>query len=157
MQDTSFNLEDADIVFLGGGSDREQEVVVNLLSDKKELLKQYVENGGVLLATCGGFEMLGDSFYSSGVKTEGLGILAIHAELAEKRLIGDVIIESELTKQPICGFENHAGQMDIGDYAPLGKVIYGSGNDKKSGYEGLVYQNLIATYLNADEKQHHPD
>lgn len=147
MQDSNFDLADTDIVFLGGGSDREQEVVVKLLSNKKDMLKQYVEDGGVLLATCGGFEMLGEFYYSSGAKAEGLGILSIHAEPAEKRFISDVIVKTELTEQSICGFENHAGCIDIGDYAPLGKVVYGGGNDKKSGNEGLVYKNLIATYL----------
>lgn len=146
-QNPAFDINDADIIVLGGGSDREMELVCELLSPQKDALKDYVENGGVFLATCGGFELLGNSFYSSSKKVKGLGILNIHADPAENRLISDVIVQTDLTTQPVCGFENHANRMDIGTHTPLGKVLYGHGNDGESAQEGLVYKNLIATYL----------
>ena len=43
-----------DIVLLGGGSDREQELVCGFLKDIKDDFKAYVEDGGVVLAVCGG-------------------------------------------------------------------------------------------------------
>lgn len=135
-QEDALDVSGYDILVLGGGSDKEQETVCRLLGEKKESLIAYLEDGGVMLATCGGFEMLGT-----------LGILDIHAEYQEKRLISDVVLQSELFDTPICGFENHAGRMNIGSYAPLGKVLFGNGNDGESGYEGLIYKNLIATYL----------
>ena len=135
-QDESLEISGFDIIVLGGGSDKEQETVCHLLSEKKEQLSAYIEDSGVMLATCGGFEMLGT-----------LGILDIRTEYQEKRLISAVILESEFSDLPICGFENHAGRTDIGDYTPLGKVLFGNGNDGESGYEGLVYKNLFATYL----------
>lgn len=140
------NFASADIIFLGGGSDREQEVVCSILKDKSEKLKEYIESGGVLLATCGGYEMLGGHYYSGDKKTEGLGALDIFAEKAEKRTIGNVILESDLFSQKIVGFENHIGKMNIGNHTPLGKVLCGSGNDG-NGYEGIAYKNTIATYL----------
>ena len=48
---------------------------------------------------------------------------------------------------PIVGFENHGGRTCINQTKPLGKVLYGSGNDGKTGYEGIVYKNVIGTYL----------
>lgn len=135
-QEDPLDISGFDIILLGGGADKEQETVCNLLSEKKAELSDYVENGGVLLATCGGFEILGT-----------LGILDIKTSHDEARLIGDVIVKSDLFDTPICGFENHAGRTDIGTYTPLGKVLYGNGSDGKSGYEGLVYKNLFATYL----------
>lgn len=48
---------------------------------------------------------------------------------------------------PVVGFENHGGRTFIGNNRPLGKVLYGSGNDGESGYEGVVYKNVIGTYL----------
>lgn len=135
-QEDTPDFSEADIIFLGGGSDKEEATVCGLLTEKKKELTDYIENGGVMLATCGGFEMLGT-----------LGILDIHTEYNENRLISDVIVQSELFASPICGFENHAGRTDIGNYTPLGKVLFGNGNDGKTGYEGLLYQNLFATYL----------
>lgn len=135
-QEDTPDFSDCDIVFLGGGADKEQESVCELLADKAEALKTYVENDGVMLATCGGFEMLGT-----------LGVLDIQTETAEKRLISDVILQSDLIDTPICGFENHSGRINIGNYTPLGKVLFGNGNNGTDGTEGLVYRNLIATYL----------
>ena len=48
---------------------------------------------------------------------------------------------------PVVGFENHAGRVDIKNNKPFGKVLFGFGNDGKSGYEGVVYKNVIGTYL----------
>lgn len=142
-----FSIEDADIIFLGGGSDREQEIVCDRLRDKAEQLKTYVENDGVLLATCGGFQILGEYYMTAGGKVEGLGVLDISAEYNEKRLIGNVVLESELFTQKIVGFENHPSRTDIGKYTHLGRVVVGYGNTDDCEVEGLVYKNVVATNL----------
>lgn len=141
------DFKNADIVFLGGGPDKEQDVVCEILKSQKEELSAYVENGGVLLACCGGYEILGKSYYSASVKKDGVGILDIYTEPCESRLISNVILQSDLFEQKITGFENHSGRMKIGDCAPLGRVILGNGNDGESGFEGAMYKNVIATYL----------
>lgn len=146
-KDNSMNLETADIIFVGGGSDREQEIVCELLLKKKDELISYVENGGVLVAVCGGYQLLGRYYQTANSKIEGLGILDIYTDAGDTRLIGNVVLESELFEQKITGFENHAGRTYIGNHTPLGKVLYGHGNTGESGYEGVVYKNIIATYL----------
>ena len=146
-QDDTLDISGADIIVLGGGSDREQEVVCKLLQQQKQALKDYVEAGSVLLATCGGYPLLGKYIKTADARMECLGILDITTEPADNRLISDVIVQSELVDQPICGFENHATYTHIGSHTPLGKVLYGNGNNKESGYEGVVYKNVFATYL----------
>lgn len=47
----------------------------------------------------------------------------------------------------VVGFENHGGRTYLNGNKPFGKVLYGAGNDGKSGYEGVVYKNVIGTYL----------
>ncbi len=141
------SLDDVDIVFLGGGSDKEQTIVANFLNDKRDEFKEYIEEGGVLLATCGGFEMLGKYFETSDGRVEGLGVLDFYTEFSGKRLISNVVIDSPLCSQKIIGFENHAGRTKIGDCVPLGRVLCGNGNDGESGYEGIIYKNVIATHL----------
>ena len=146
-KDDSFNAKDFDIIFLGGGSDREQEVVVEKLIPKKQELLEYIEDDGVLVAFCGGFPMLGKYYPSGDGRTDGLGLLDIYTEEAKGRFIGNVMVESELVSQKIIGFENHPGKTVIGSYKPLGKVICGYGNTGDGGYEGLVYKNVFASYL----------
>lgn len=146
-KDHSINLETADIIFIGGGSDREQEIVCSLLLKKKDELVRYVENGGTLVAVCGGYQLLGKYYQTNEKKIEGLGILDIYTDAGDTRLIGNVVLESDLFTQKITGFENHAGRTFIGDHTPLGKVLYGHGNNGESGFEGVVYKNVIGTYL----------
>lgn len=146
-KDHSINLETADIIFVGGGSDREQEIVCGLLLKKKAELINYVESGGVLVAVCGGYQLLGKYYQTADKKIEGLGILDIYTDAGDTRLIGNVVLESELFSLKICGFENHAGRTYIGSHTPLGKVVYGYGNNGESGFEGVIYKNVIGTYL----------
>ena len=136
-----------DIVLLGGGSDREQELVCGYLKDIRDDFKQYVEEGGVVLAVCGGYQLLG-KYYKTQTKTiEGLAILDITTEWEPERLVKNIILDSPLFDMPVVGFENHGGRTYIGKHTPLGKVFFGYGNTGKSGYEGVVYKNVIATYL----------
>ena len=136
-----------DIVLLGGGSDREQELVCGQLQNIRKDFQAFVENDGVVLAVCGGFQLLGN-YYKTETKTiEGLGILDITTEWAPERLIRNIVLNSPLFDTPVVGFENHGGRTHIGTHTPFGKVFYGLGNTGKSGYEGVVYKNVIATYL----------
>ena len=120
-----------DIVLLGGGSDREQELVCGFLKDIKDDFKAYVEDGGVVLAVCGGYQLLG-KYYKTNKKTiEGLSILDITTEWQPERLIRNIVLNSPLFEQPVVGFENHGGRTYIGDHTPFGKVFYGFGKYRK--------------------------
>jgi len=141
------NFSEVDIVLLGGGTDRNQELACRLLQGAKGEFKDYVEDNGVVLALCGGYQMLGEYYYNNNKKIEGLNILDITTTWKPKRFIRNIILNSPLFKTPIVGFENHSGRTHIGKHSPLGKVFFGVGNDGKSGHEGVVYKNLIGTYL----------
>ena len=141
------NFEDLDIVLLGGGSDREQMIVCTKLQEIREDFKRYVEDNGVVIAVCGGYQLLGHYYRTSEGEMKGLSLVDLYTEQGEGRLIDNVVLKSSLFDMPIVGFENHGGRTYIGDNTPLGKVLYGSGNDGKSGYEGVVYKNVIGTYL----------
>ena len=131
------DLDETDILYLGGGSDSEQEIVIKKLEKIKDKIKAFAENGGSILATCGGFQMLGD-----------LGIIDVKHKSAPKRASGNVVIECEIEgeKLLVAGFENHAYSTDIGDLTPLGNVLEGFGNNGM-GFEGAVYKNVVATNL----------
>lgn len=143
----NIDFENLDIILLGGGSDREQMLVCNRLKEIKDKFKSYVEDNGVVIAICGGYQLLGKYYETDDGKIDGLDIVDIYTIQEKGRLINNIFIESDLCEMPIVGFENHGGRTYINKNKPLGKVVFGKGNNGKSGYEGVVYKNVIGTYL----------
>lgn len=146
-----------DIVLLGGGSDREQQIAGEKLLQYRREFQAFVEDMGVVLAVCGGYQLLGSYYQTKTQKIEGLNLLDIYTEWHPERLVQNVVLDSPFFLRPVVGFANHAGRTDIGKYTPLGKVVYGYGNTKESGQEGLVYRNIIATYLHGPLLPKNPD
>lgn len=146
----SFDADLYDIAFFGGGQDYEQAILAKDLPNKKEGLHQFIENNGVVLAICGGFQLLGQYYTeSSGRKIDGLGIMK-HYTLNQinNRYIGDIKIYNEEFDETYYGFENHQGRTFLADnQKPLGQVIYGNGNNKEDGSEGMHYKNVFASYF----------
>lgn len=140
------DFENTDIIFIGGGGEREQLAVSNRLKELSAPLKAYAENGGVILAVCGGFEVLGKFYKTESATVEGAGVLDITTQYVSNNSVGNVVIKSDIIGTTIVGFENHSGRVDIGTHTPLGKVLAGFGHDGK-GTEGVIYKNVIATYL----------
>lgn len=148
--DGSLSLKDCDILFLGGGSDREQKIVCDKLLAHCDEIRNYIENGGVCIAVCGGYQLLGNFYQLKDETIEGLKILDTDTKRSDgKRLISNVILSCNIDgiDFKIAGFENHGGRTDIKNHTPLGKVVYGYGNNGVSGYEGVLYKNVFATYL----------
>lgn len=149
----SFELNDRidfsglDIVLLGGGSDREQMIVCEKLKEIQKDFKKYVESNGVVIAICGGYQLLGKYYKTDQGMINGLDLVDMYTEQGDGRLIDNIVLKSELFDMPIVGFENHGGRTCIKENQPLGKVLSGAGNDGVSGYEGVIYKNVIGTYL----------
>jgi CobQ-like glutamine amidotransferase family enzyme len=138
-----------DLYYVGGGQDREQYLVAENLAAKAEPLIDAVNAGGAaLLAVCGGYQLLGRGYRGfHGEDMPGVGLLPLETVAGETRMIGDVLLDAgELGT--IAGFENHAGRTRLDrDAQPLGRVVYGYGNDGESGYEGCRLGRAIGTYL----------
>ena len=144
----SFNSDDYDILFVGGGQDFEQDVLLDdLKKGKDKEIKRAVENSKVFLAICGGFQMLGKYYKKyDGKMLEYLGILDFYTQGKEERLIGNYAFKTKEGIE-IVGFENHSGRTYLGkDLQPLGKVIKGYGNNGEDGTEGVRYKNTFGTY-----------
>lgn len=139
----------ADIVFIGGGADREQLIVKDAMMGHKAELQSYVADGGVLLAVCGGYQFLGHRYVMGEESVEGLGIVDMETVRGEGRLIGNAVIESDIASMPIVGFENHGGRTTLGSgVKPLGRVLGAThGNNGEDGLEGVHQGNLVGTYL----------
>ncbi len=148
-QDMPIDFKKLDIVFLGGGSEREQLMVSKLLQKQQTELSNFIEDGGVCMAVCGGYQLLGKTYPQDGKEAEGLSILNIETEVNEDRLIGNAVIKTDIMGEEtlVVGFENHAGRTHIGSHKPFGQVLAGFGNNGADGTCGVIYKNLIGTYL----------
>jgi CobQ-like glutamine amidotransferase family enzyme len=153
-----FEAGEHDLIYVGGGQDRDQQMIAERMSaDLGPAIKSAVEEGTALLAVCGGYQLLGSHYLdTTGVHQPGVGLFDLSTEAGDTRLIGNVAIEAELPAIGaraggtfrIAGFENHAGRTHLGSTArPLGKVLYGNGNDGSSGFEGCRLHHALGTYL----------
>jgi CobQ-like glutamine amidotransferase family enzyme len=141
-----------DLLYIGGGQDREQALVAPDCARRAEELRASVAGGAAVLAVCGGYQLLG-RFYRgrAGAELPGAGLFPLHTIAGERRMIGDVLLECELEPgepRTLAGFENHAGRTVLDEGAsPLGRVVAGFGNDGASGFEGCRLARALGTYL----------
>ena len=145
-------LVDADLLYVGGGQDREQALVAQDLAARAEELREAVAGGAAVLAVCGGYQLLGRSYRDvAGAELPGAELLPLHTVAGERRMIGDVLLECELepgVRRTLAGFENHAGRTILDKGAePLGRVVHGFGNDGATGFEGCRAGRVVGTYL----------
>jgi len=143
---------DHDLLYVGGGQDREQELVAQDLVGKADGVLEAVAGGAALLAVCGGYQLLGRSYRDfHGQDLPGVGLFPFDTVAGETRMIGDVLLECELEpgeRRTLAGFENHAGRTRLDpDATPLGRVVAGFGNDGGSGFEGCRVGRAVGTYL----------
>jgi CobQ-like glutamine amidotransferase family enzyme len=141
-----------DLLYIGGGQDREQALVAGDLAAKGPALVEAVAAGAALLAVCGGYQLLGRSYRErSGAELPGAGLFPLATIASERRMIGDILLECELepgARRTLAGFENHAGRtyLDAGA-EPLGRVVFGFGNSGADGFEGCRVGRALGTYL----------
>ena len=150
----AIDLSGVDLVMLGGGPDREQRLASAELMNMREQLHAYVEDGGVLLAICGGYQILGHEWLLGDEVVQGLGIVDMTTERAAggfgDRLIDNIVLTSPLAKRPVVGYENHAGRTHLGaGVEPFGAVASstGHGNNDADKQDGVRYKNVVGTYL----------
>lgn len=152
------DIDDADILVMGGGQDVAQAFVAKDLARRGALIRDLVEDGAAALTVCGGFQLFGLEYETSaGEAIPGIGIFDAHTTASDTRLVGNAVIEARLQRHGaahaqaplrIVGFENHSGRTYLGsDTQPLGTVVRGAGNTGDGTLEGAVYRNAIGTYL----------
>ena len=142
----------ADLFYMGGGQDRDQALVArDMVATKRDALHSAADRGAVVLAVCGGYQLLGHGYQLGDEELPGVGLVDLRTVREPgERLIGNCAIEADLGGGPrvIAGFENHGGRTYLGDgERPLGRVLKGHGNNGGDGFEGVHRGNVIGTYL----------
>src|SRR5580704_7860534 len=149
----SLDPDGADLYYMGGGQDRDQQLcALDLAEVKRDALHAAAARGAVILGVCGGYQLLGHSYQLGEETLPGIGLVdLVTVRSDEPRLIGNVAIEVELNpnvRRVLAGFENHGGRTNLGpDATALGRVLKGHGNNGVDGYEGVRRGNVIGTYL----------
>ena len=144
-------LSDCDLVFIGGGQDFEQEVLLSdLQSGKDREIRSAIEDGICFLTICGGYQMLG-SYYETydGVRCDFIGALDLYTVGSRKRMIGNTVFRCtpECGGSDLVGFENHSGKTWLGSsVSPLATVTVGFGNNGSDRTEGAHYLNVFGSY-----------
>ena len=144
------NFSDYNLIFMGGGADREQSILSEDLVKYKEDIISAIDKGVFVLLICGGFQLFGKYYKDAdGQVIDGLGIFDYYTVSVGKRNrnIGNIIIESQIDGEPykVIGFENHGGiTYDISN--SFGKILYKNPNNTYD-FEGFMLDNVIGTYL----------
>lgn len=151
-----------DVYFIGGGQDKQQQVIAEDLFAQKEELRRSIEGGAVILAICGGYQLLGHYYRPhEGPELKGVSLVDVHTVAGNRRMIGNVLIKRD-NGSTLVGFENHSGKTFLGkDCSPLGTVVTGNGNNGEDGKEGLAQRvgkgMVYGTYLHGSLLPKNPD
>lgn len=153
-----------DIYFMGGGQDGDQMAIYRDFIDLKgKQLAEDLDNRTPMLAICGAYQLLGNYFIDSKAnKIQGLGLLPIETvapgpELAQ-RAIGNIVtrvthpgISNHYTNlKTLVGFENHSGRTRVNknkEINILGEVLVGQGDNEDGQSDGVIYKNVIGSYM----------
>lgn len=155
--DFDIDWEDIDIILIGGGSDNNQSIVSDYISQQRNKLAEFIDNGGVLLAICGSYQMFGSKYLDAeGNKISCLEIFDRETVSSLNRLIGDIVATNNIPNvvnnsfnfklDKLVGFENHGGRT-YHNYNPLGHVEAGFGNNGEDKTEGMIFKNFLASYI----------
>ena len=145
------SLSGYDLVFIGGGQDFEQQVLLeDLHRGKDREIRAAVEDGLPFLTICGGYQMLG-SYYETydGQRCDFIGALDLYTVGSKVRMIGNYSFRcgEESGGSVVVGFENHSGKTWLGSgVQPLGQVLSGFGNNGEDSTEGARYKNVFGSY-----------
>lgn len=145
------DLCDYDLLFLGGGADKEQMKLIDDLLARKENIAAAIQQGSFVLLICGGYQLFGQYYISAdNEKIEGLKFFDYYTETGSNntRCIGNIAISCNLDGHAITavGFENHGGQTREVS-SPLGQVLKGYGNSFEGGQEGFYNGSVLGTYM----------
>jgi lipid II isoglutaminyl synthase (glutamine-hydrolysing) len=147
---------DGDIYLLGGAEDAAQALSLEAMK-KKLALNKAVKKGAVVLAICAGFQIVGTTYVSRDEKIAGLGLLDVDTEPGNRRLVGDISVQTDFITPALTGFENHGGVTTLGsDAQPFGRVLVGNGNGV-AGVDGAVAGNVFGTYLHGPVLARNPE
>ena len=136
------NTNNYDFIFIGTGTERNLDFVLNDIKKYKEELKEFIDKDKVILLTGNSFEAFGKTID----EVEALGIFDFEVKREKDRKTSDVIYKSKILNNKIVGFVNKASKI-YHNMNPFFEVIFGIGENENNDYEGIKYKNLYGTHV----------
>lgn len=135
----------ADLLYFGSGELKRMPVVVSALIAQKEALDRYVAGNGMIVASGSSAAILAQwTKKTDNAKFSGLKLLDITCKQCENVYGDDLWFELPDGGQAI-GCQIRVIDIRLSrEQAPLGRVLYGYGNNGQDGSEGARSGNLIA-------------
>lgn len=150
--DAKFDPAEYDLYFVGGGQDKQQQVIAEDLQGLAPILTSSINDGAVIVSVCGGYQLLGHYYRPhTGDELRGISLIDAWTIAGNRRMIGNVVVQRP-DGSTLVGFENHSGRTFLGkETQALGRVTVGNGNNGDDGFEGVAQQvgkgMVYGTYL----------
>lgn len=149
------DLEAVDLIVMGAGQLRDIDYVKNDMLKYEEKLRAYVEQDGYILITGSTGCIFGSKYYlEDGKEAAGLGIFDMEARalnrtkmpMLTKEVYGDDIYWKTEDGMEIIGCQIQRMDFKLGgSTTPLGRLVYGYGNNCRDDKEGARYKNVLFT------------
>lgn len=145
------DLKQYDLLFLGGGADKEQHLLIDDLLSRRDAIAEAMNSGSFVFLVCGGYQLFGQYYIDAdNRKIEGLKFFDYYTDASSDgtRCIGNIILKVKLEEEEfeVVGFENHGG-ITRGVNTPFGKVLHGKGNNGEDKTEGFFNGSVLGTYM----------
>lgn len=131
-----------DFIFIGGGTEKNLDFVLEDLKNRKNGLEEYINNEKLILMTGNSFEILGKKIDEKNC----LEIFDFEVERLKDRKTSDVIYNSKFFEKKIIGFINKMTNI-YHNMNPLFEIEFGIGENENNDYEGIKYKNLYGTHI----------
>lgn len=125
-------FDEYDLVYIGSGTEKNQEIALNNLMNYKKDIKKYIKDNKFFLATGNSIDLFG-KFIKRNKKYNALGIFDYHVETGTRRM-ADIHIESNIGIKDIYGFIN------------TDSYIKNNSNELFNS-ESIKYKNFYGTYI----------
>lgn len=150
------NFNDFDLYYIGMGSEKSQELVIEDLKKYKKEIKEAINNNKYFIMTGNAYEMFGKYIIDfNEKKIECLDIFPYYTKRIDKkdymedcdfRIVGSVSGKTKLIEETIIGFINRGGTIHESDL-PFITLNKGIGYEPNVKEEGYIYKNFIGTYI----------
>jgi len=136
------------IVFIGSGTERSQRACMRDMTRFADSFVERIEAGMFVLATGNSHELFGKAITeANGERFRTLGLLDFETTRNDSRVTGDCVCKAAFLPDRLIGFINRAGNGQKGDIERPFLAELGPGSEDKSAAEGIMYKNLLGTYM----------
>ena len=147
LKDTPrFTAEKIDLLYLGGTTERGQEIVRDRLAPYIQDLEKRTDEGGITLVTGNALEIFGKSIEDeTGRKVDMLGMFPIESRRDMMHRYNSLYL-GKFQDIDIVGFKSQFGHS-YGDADGLFDTVRGDGLNPGVKSEGIKRNNFMATYV----------